>query len=261
MVRYKAESSIFGQRWVRLLHVCRRWRSIVFSAPLLLDLNIHLKCRTPMREVTVLDNWPALPIAIGAGGVDHEIVENIISAFEYEDRVSQISVHSRSNNVLETIVEAMKHPFPMLTRLSINSADQTGMVLPDSLIGGCAPRLRSLRLQNVAFPALPKLLLSATGLVNLSLSHANISQWISYGAMFDCLSLLTGLELFRLEFKSRYYSHRENQGLHQTRAVLPHLTALHFQGPTKYFDSLFPAIDAVCLNVSISTSSIHPPST
>ena len=56
-----------------------------------------------MREVTVLDNWPALPIAIGAGGVDHEIVEN---------SVSQISVHSRSNNVLETIVEAMKHHFP-----------------------------------------------------------------------------------------------------------------------------------------------------
>jgi hypothetical protein len=35
-----------------------------------------------MREVTVLDIWPALPIAIGAGGVDHEIVDNVISAFE-----------------------------------------------------------------------------------------------------------------------------------------------------------------------------------
>jgi hypothetical protein len=200
-----------------------------------------------MREVTVLDIWPALPIAIGAGGIDHEIVENVISAFQYEGRVSQISIHSRLNNMLETIVEAMKHPFPTLTRLSIDSADQTAMVLPDSLLGGCAPRLRSLRLQNVAFSALPKLLLSATGLVDLSLSHIDLSQWMSPSAMFDCLSLLTGLEQFCLEFKSRYYFGRENQDLHSTLAVLPHLTTLHFQGPTEYFDGLFPTIDTPLL--------------
>ena len=200
-----------------------------------------------MREVTVLDIWPALPIAIGAGGVDHEIVENVLSALEYEDRVCQISIHSRSNDVLETIVEAMKLTFPMLTRLSIDSADQTVMVLPDSLLGGCAPRLRSISLDNVAFSALPKLLLSTTGLVDLSLFRIDISQWMSPEAMFDCLSLLTGLEQFRLESKSRYYFDRKNQGPHSTHAVLPHLTTLHFQGPTEYFDGFFPAIDTPLL--------------
>ena len=31
------------------------------------------------------------------------------------------------------------------------------------------------------------------------------------------------------------------------RTILPHLTTLHFQGPTEYFDGLFPTIDVPLL--------------
>src|ERR1700741_876926 len=49
-------------RWCTLVHVCRRWRSIVFSSPLRLDLQIICTVSTPAREK--LDVWPALPISI-----------------------------------------------------------------------------------------------------------------------------------------------------------------------------------------------------
>ncbi|KAI0281522.1 hypothetical protein BC826DRAFT_1069289, partial [Russula brevipes] len=46
-------------------------------------------------------------------------------------------------------------------------------VLPDSFLGGSAPRLRTLKLRDIAFPALPNLrvLLSASDLVTLSISR------------------------------------------------------------------------------------------
>jgi len=65
----------------------------------------------------------------------------------------------------------MQKPFLELTdlRLAIYGDDGLVPILPDSFLGGTAPRLLSLDLFNVPFPALPKLLLSATHLVYLSL--------------------------------------------------------------------------------------------
>jgi len=45
-----------------LVHVCRRWRQIVFASPHRLDLRIVCKSRTPVRKN--LGIWPALPILI-----------------------------------------------------------------------------------------------------------------------------------------------------------------------------------------------------
>ena len=136
------------------------------------------------------------------------------------------------------------------------------MVLPDSFLGGCALRLRSLCLHNVAFPALPKLLLSATGLVNLSLSCVTRSEQLSPKAVVNCLSLLTLLEQFRIEFKpSGCHLNQSNRRLCSARTVLPSLTTLGFQGMTEYFDDLFPAVDTPLLKYVTSNSLTHPPST
>jgi len=139
----------------------------VFSAPIRLDLKIICECRTPTREI--LDILPEFPIAIWVYHLHHEMEDNALTALEHVDRVSVICVGGDSNSALERIVDAMQHPFPILPRLVIKSTDQTAMVLPDSLLGGCSPRLRSLSLHNVTFSALSKLLLSATVLVDLFL--------------------------------------------------------------------------------------------
>jgi F-box-like len=48
--------------WQNLVHVCQRWRYVVFSSPLRLDLRIYCSDKTPARET--LDVWPAFPIEI-----------------------------------------------------------------------------------------------------------------------------------------------------------------------------------------------------
>ena len=79
MLSYKLESIIFGHRWVRLLHMCQRWRSVVLSAPVRLDLKIMYNCRTLIREM--LDIWPAVPITIWASRLRGEIEENCYGLF------------------------------------------------------------------------------------------------------------------------------------------------------------------------------------
>src|SRR6266852_2574427 len=73
-------------------------------------------------------------------------------------------------------------------------------ILPDSFLGGTAPRLRSLTLIGVSFPALPKLLLSATHLVYLHLFYIPQSGYIPPNAMAISLSALTSLESLCLMF-------------------------------------------------------------
>jgi hypothetical protein len=49
-------------RWHTLVHVCRRWRTVVFASTHHLNLQLRRMSKTPVREM--LDIWPALPIFI-----------------------------------------------------------------------------------------------------------------------------------------------------------------------------------------------------
>ena len=50
------------QAWQSLVHVCRRWRSLVFGSPRRLDLKLY--CSPKTRAKGGLDVWPALPLTI-----------------------------------------------------------------------------------------------------------------------------------------------------------------------------------------------------
>jgi F-box associated protein len=45
------------EKWKSLVHVCRRWRSIVFRSPYRLDLKLFCTPKTPSKDT--LDVWPA----------------------------------------------------------------------------------------------------------------------------------------------------------------------------------------------------------
>lgn len=53
--------------WHTLIHVCRRWRSIVFASPRRLDLRIPFTRRTSMEEMFGV--WPTIPIEITISAV------------------------------------------------------------------------------------------------------------------------------------------------------------------------------------------------
>ncbi|KAH9971477.1 hypothetical protein BGW80DRAFT_1561498 [Lactifluus volemus] len=73
-----------AKAWPKLVHVCQRWRYIVFASPLRLDLYLFCTNRTPVREM--LDIWPPLPIEIDYSSIDPQAEDNIIAGLEHHNR-------------------------------------------------------------------------------------------------------------------------------------------------------------------------------
>jgi hypothetical protein len=180
-------------------------------------------------------------------------MDNIIVALERNGRVCEIDLDFFSNSGLEEVLAAMQQPFPVLTRLDMWLRDRDNHetpVVPESFLGRSAPRLQHLELHNIPFPGLPKLLLSATGLVSLHLLDIPHSGYISPEEMVRCLSTLTRLECLAIGFKyplSRPV--RERRRPHPpTRSILLALTTFWFRGVSEYLEDLVARIDAPLLD-------------
>jgi hypothetical protein len=245
------EFYVYGEQieaWHTLVHVCRKWRSVVFGSPLRMNLRIYYKAKTPVRET--LNVWPPLPIIIRVYGHEMWDLDNITAALEHNDRISELSLFDIPSWQFEKILAAMQQPFPELTRLELEPRDESTPVNSASFLGGSAPRLQSLILGRIPFPGLPKLLLSATNLVDLDLLGIPHSGHISPEAMVTCLSVMTSLK--RLFIKSEsfkwYPDEKSRRPPPLTRTLLPVLTDLRFRGPSKYLEDLVARIDAPLLN-------------
>ena len=144
----------------------------------------------------------------------------------------------------------MQQPFPELTDLDLAARDERAPVVPASFLGGSAPQLRFLTLHSIPFPGLPKILLSATHLVNVTLRQIPHSGYFSPEALVTCLSVLTRLERLVIGLKSPQ-SRPDRTSRHpppQTRALLPILTILRFGGASEYLEDLVARIDAPLLD-------------
>ena len=246
-MNYDAQNLIEREKaWQSLVHVCRRWRSIVFGSPRHLNLQLVYKEGTRARDT--LDVWPALPLVIWSYGV--KSVDNIIAVLERKDRVCQIILVNAQSSALEIILVAMQRPFPELTHLTIYPLNKTIPVVPDSLLCGSAPRLEDLKLYGIPFPGLPKLLMSAPHLVHLYLVNIPHSGYISPDVMVTALFPLTNLEYLTLQFQSpRSCPDQANRrSPPSTRSVLPVLTHFIFRGVSEYLEDLVACIDAPRLN-------------
>jgi hypothetical protein len=236
---YKKEIEV----WLTLVHVCRRWRSVVFGSPHRLNLRLFCTSATPARDT--LDLWPSLPLLIR--DIDPTIDDEILAVLERSDRVVQIELDGPN---LETVLAAMQVPFPELTYLRLHSFEGMKSILHDSFLGGSAPRLESLSLSRIPFPRLPKLLLSATHLVTLHLWNIPHSGYISPEAIVTVLSTLTSLESLTLQFKSPLsrpdWANRRLPP--PTRSVLPVLIYFRFKGACEYLEDLVTCIDTPRLN-------------
>ena len=140
----------------------------------------------------------------------------------------------------------MQVPFPELTDLRLFSNGKTVSALPDSFLGGSAPRLGHLQLFGIPFLGLPKLLLSATNLAYLLLYNIPHSGYFSPGAIVTALSTLTRLETLRLLFESPQ-SRPDPEHQHPpppTRSVLPNLGDFQLKGDSEYLEVVVALIDA-----------------
>ena len=241
---------LYEDAWHTLVHVCQRWRSIVFSSPR--RLNLRLLCTNKRRIREMLNIWPALPILIYAYSETSLVrgVSNLITALEHHDRVCEITIHGVPNSLLKQF-GAMEKSFPELTELNLWSYHESAPapVLPDSFLGRSAPRLRSLVLNGIPFPALPKLLLSAHDLVILKIWNIPPSGYISPESMVTCLAALTRLGQLGLTFRfPRSRADRESRPPSPLRpVVLPALTKFYFKGDSEYLEDIISRIDVPLL--------------
>jgi len=180
--------------------------------------------------------------------------DNVIAALEQSDRVCEVILHPAGRQ-LEEVLTTMQVPFPELTdlRLFPHGAREALPVVPvpDSFLGGSAPRLRHFELSGIPFPGLPKLLWSATHLVYLRLINIPHSGYISPKAMVALLSTLSSLETLILEFRSpQSRPHRETRRSPSSkRSVIPALKFFLFKGVIEYLEDLVTFIDAPQLNI------------
>ncbi|KAI9457883.1 hypothetical protein F5148DRAFT_339064 [Russula earlei] len=243
------EWSFEMNEWHTLVHACQRWRRVMFASPRRLNLRLWYAGKRPMSEM--LDVWPVLPVAVGNNSAFDQSSswENIAVALESEHRhrICQIQLWSIPTSEWERLAAAMQNPFPKLTHLWLFTGYDTVTSLPDSFLGGSAPLLRFLRLENCPFPGLPKVLLSSNQLVTLFLFNIPNSGYISLQDLVTALSVLSRLEFLRLEFRSSRYPARPPPPL--TRSVLPALTTLYFHGVHEYLEDLLAQIEVPLLEV------------
>lgn len=247
--------------WTQLVHVCRRWRFLVFESPQRLDLRLVYTFNRPARlRKKALDSWPTLSIAVWypcqrAGRNRSLILEdenNASFALRHPDRIREINLFLTTSLLSKSGAQVLAS-FPALEYLRLESPNSTKMTpaLPVGFLGGSTPRLRHIYLTAIAFPALPLLLLSTRNLVSLRLDKVSRRGYFSPEALSIGLSMTTQLKSLRihfLPFASSIYRDTGSAGKPlKTRAVLPALIEFHFSGDSAYLEDLISRMDAPVL--------------
>ncbi|KAI9442080.1 hypothetical protein F5148DRAFT_1153908 [Russula earlei] len=204
--------------------------------------------KRPMFEIW--DVWPVLPVVMTYRLSSSSPWENVVDALESDHyhRICQIALYDIPKSGQEILATAMQKPFPELTRLHLCQAEgSTPTSLRDSFLGGSAPLLRYLLLNNCSFPGIYKLLLSANQLVELDLFNIPDSGYISPQDFVTALSVMSRLEsLLCLGFQSHRYPASRPPPL--TRSVLPALTYLVFHGVHEYLEDVLAQVEVPLLN-------------
>ncbi len=238
------------EAWQSLVHVCRRWRNVVFGSPRRLNLQLCCSPETPIKDT--LDVWPALPLIVAGNVGLSSGTDNIIAALGQSNRVCKVNLWDLEGWQLEQVLAAMQVPFPELTGMMLWSERKTvpAIPIPDSFLGGSAPRLRFFSLDGILFPGMPNLLSSANHLVDLSLYKIPHSGYISPEAIVALLSALSNLERLELQFRSPQSrpDWETRRPPPPNRSVIPALNSFYFKGVIEYLEDLVTFIDAPQLN-------------
>jgi hypothetical protein len=234
-----------------LVHVCRRWRQLIFGSPRRLDLQLPCTHRTPVRKN--LDCWPPIPIAIRfcpdlfSLSIDEE--DSLFAACEHPDRIRQICLDEIDNSVLSKVFLMMRQPFPVLTHLTIRALYYGERpVIPSGFL---APCLQYMYLEGIPCPELPILLSSPSDIVHLYLNDTLLQK---PEVVVACLAALPRLEFLHIEFEYHIeYDSAESMATSRpyrtllppiTRTSFPVLSSFEFFGTSEYLEDLISQIDS-----------------
>jgi hypothetical protein len=238
--------------WFTLIHVCQKWRHIVLASTSRLDLSFVIIARNPGHMKMILTpHLPPLPIRIDyAYGIStYNDLGRMVAALKHRDRVRGIAFKGPDEQ-LEKLFKAMKSPFPALDRLEIiRNSSGHDLKLPPTFLRGSAPRLRRLKLSDVLFASISRLLSSATALVELSLKVDTIVSPSPAESLVAYLQAMPCLRWLALTLRGRYSPAKiqapSMKG--ETVTALPKLMFLYFRGRQASLDALLSGLTAPSL--------------
>lgn len=238
--------------WFTLVHVCRRWRLLVFESASHLRLSLVCARGTPVADM--LAHSPPLPLIIDHLDQHNDITaadeHGITLALQHRDRVRRIRL-MKSVPILQKLIIALDGEFPILEYLSIihqryrrpSIEHNMRLTLPETFR---APHLRHLVLMSFAIPIGSPLLTTMGNVVTLSLNSIPPSAYFHPNALLQRLSLMPQLEILGILFNSHFPSRDIERQLSRTpiisRAVLPNLRWFGFQGASAYLEALLPRV-------------------
>jgi hypothetical protein len=143
----------------------------------------------------------------------------------------------------------MREPLPALTHLRLEISPFVALpIIPDTFLGGSAPRLKTIYIADFLYPAAPTLLSSARDLVHVDLRDIPRSGFISPEVMVASLAALPKLQSLTFGFEWGMTYHDRIRLPSITRTVLPALTRFLFDGVFEYIEDFVAQIDAPQLN-------------
>ena len=229
--------------WPTLASVCQRWRQIVLTSSLGLDLRLYCTYGTPVLKT--LDCWPAFPIIVKYGGSSNldppapEDNDNIVSALKQSGRVSSVSLTVPSSLIKN--LSSISEPLLELEELILRTQDDMQLTLPAAF--GWGSRLRTLHVTRIAIPSLPLLLAPSQGLLDIQLHEIPGAGFFPPEAFASALSGMAQLQSLTFHLLS-FPRRRSLPPLSGGRVVLPALMRLKYRGTSNYLDSLVARIDA-----------------
>src|SRR5258707_9056839 len=102
------------QAWHTLVHVCRKWRSVVFGSPCRLNLRLLCAEKTPVREMLAI--WSPLPLIVWKTVRQNPWgLVNIVASLHHNDRVFEISLLDVSTVGLAAVLAPNQPANPALS--------------------------------------------------------------------------------------------------------------------------------------------------
>ena len=159
--------------WLMLIHVCPRWRNLIYDSWSHLDMCLLLTNDSPSMDA--LSHLPPLPLIIHYSDRTRTITRkdegNIYLGLQQHDRVRRVVLQAPSSK-LRMWLKPMNKLFPRLGDLSLLSttteSEEMSQAFPELLR---APKLHRLSLHGISLPKGLSLISSTAALSTLSLTH------------------------------------------------------------------------------------------
>ena len=238
------------QAWRNIVHVCRRWRNLIYDSSSHLDLCLLLTNDSP--SIDTLGHLPPLPLVIDYSDRTQTIAQkdedNIHLGLQQHGLVRRVVFEAQSSS-LRMWLELMNKLFPRLGDLCLFSTtvEEVNPTLPETLQ---APYLRCLSLHGIGLPKGLSLLSSVTALSTLSLTQIPGCCYLSPGNLVTQLQGLPHLEELSISFAiSTPLPSSEGELLHTPipPVTLPTLKRLTFRGEDVYLDNLVAQVNTPLL--------------